>query len=91
MSIKISSEAFERVINMKDGSAQFTAAALWAGLHAPILFNTIAELQERGAFLLCRIDELDWSQTRGEIENDFHGHVTPAIASFRAAIEGATS
>ena len=41
-------------------------------------------------FLLDRLDELDWSQDKAEIERDFHGHVAPAVARLRATPKGLT-
>jgi hypothetical protein len=45
---------------------------------------------ETGAFLLDRIDDLDWSLRPEEFEREWHGHVEPALSRFRAAIARAT-
>ena len=44
-------------------------------------------LQQTGAFLLARLDDLEWLD--GQLEEtarDYFGHVEPAIYHFRAAL-----
>lgn len=47
----------------------------------------MSNLHVDGQFLLDRIDQLDWSVDAEEFFRDWCGHVEPAIARLRAAIE----
>lgn len=39
-----------------------------------------------GAFLLARLDEFEMALEGGAAEREFYGHISPAMARFRAAI-----
>lgn len=54
------------------------------------LIAAAPDLLKDGAFLADRLDELENDLLDDEVARQFHGHVAPALARFRAAIARAT-
>lgn len=47
----------------------------------------VGTVRDCGDFLLDRLDDFQLAMTSGDDAREWHGHVTPAIARFRMALE----
>jgi hypothetical protein len=54
---------------------------------APVKGDDVERLLACGRFLLDRLDELDFSMSMDDFAREHAGHVDPAIARFRAALD----
>jgi hypothetical protein len=50
------------------------------------LQEEVERLRAEGSFLLDRLDDFEREIMDDELAREWHGHVTPAIARFRAAL-----